>query len=179
MLGSVVASIVQLFFCHRITILKQGLAWRGLTILIVLVSLAQLVGGVVGGVRAHLSKEFGGAGNHVEDFYLWLVGGASADLLIAATLGFILLNAAKDRRNQEWTRNVLERLVRIIMETNLLTGVLDKVCTREPTHDSLVGMALISVILFIVFPNDVYRKNLFELPLGYPEQPTHSQPHPS
>lgn len=136
LIGSLTSFIIQLFFCYRIWALRNDF-WP-LCILIGSISTTQLYGGIAGGIRGHLNKDFSAAHAHIEDAYLWLIGNAVADFLIAVTMVFLLMKAR--RREYRFTNDVIMRLVRLIVETNSLTA----------------GIALFSVILFVVFPTSNY-----------------------
>lgn len=136
LMGSLTSFTIQIFFCYRIRVLRKEF-WP-LCILIGTISTTQLYGGISGGIRGYLNKDFSSRDLHVEDAFLWLIGNAVADFLIAVTMIFLLLKS----RTQEhkFTNDVISRLVRLIMETNSLTA----------------GVAVFSVILFVAFPNANY-----------------------
>jgi hypothetical protein len=136
MIGSITSFIVQIFFCYRIWALRRSF-WP-LCVLIAAISITQAFGGIAGGVRGYLNKTFLLAYVHIEDAYLWLIGNAVADLLIAVTMTVLLLKARK--RENRFTNDVIMRLVRLVMETNSLTA----------------GIAILSVILFVSFQDANY-----------------------
>jgi len=134
LMGSFIATLVQLFFCWRIFVIRRT-AWR-LALLIALVSLAQLAGGIGCGILVKIG------GNEVHDrlrtilVYFWLVGGALSDVLIAIAMSFLLLRASVVGSTRIATKNA----VRLIIETN--------------TVSSLV--ALSALLLFLCAPNTTY-----------------------
>ncbi|KAF8220699.1 hypothetical protein L208DRAFT_1332293, partial [Tricholoma matsutake] len=141
LIGSLTSFIIQLFFCYRIWALRNDF-WP-LCILIGSISTTQLYGGIAGGIRDAYVRYFlshQAALLHV--FQLWLIGNAVADFLIAVTMVFLLMKAR--RREYRFTNDVIMRLVRLIVETNSLTA----------------GIALFSVILFVVFPVCIFSHDV-------------------
>ncbi|KAJ7829039.1 hypothetical protein B0H13DRAFT_2116545 [Mycena leptocephala] len=135
-LGSVMALVVQVFFCYRIYIIKPAARW--FCIFISLISFLQAAGGLGGGISAYLSANEAHDHNRVIFVYLWLVGEAAADVLIAATMTYFLLNASHQQHKQ--TNDIVKRIVRLTVETNGLSTV----------------VAIISIILFYGTPNTTY-----------------------
>jgi len=136
LIGSLTSFTVQFFFCYRIWAIRRDI-WP-LCVLIAAISLTQLYGGIAGGVRGSLNKTFALSHLHIEDAYLWLIGNAAADLVIAVTMTILLMKAR--RREHRFTNDVILRIVRLVMETNSLTA----------------GIAIFSVILFVSFPSRPY-----------------------
>ncbi|KAG6810035.1 hypothetical protein H0H92_013625 [Tricholoma furcatifolium] len=138
MLGALVASIVQMFFCYRIWIMKKQGWILPVVVFISMVSLVALVGGLMAGIQVYRAGTDIKAQHYKTDLYLWLIGSAVADLLIALILVTILLMTRNS--DHPWTNSILMRLVRMIMETNLLTA----------------GMAILTVSLFFAYPEEQY-----------------------
>ncbi|KAM6501366.1 hypothetical protein JOM56_004380 [Amanita muscaria] len=145
LIGSLVAFIVQLFFCYRIWVLRMS--DRKLYIfmcgLIGLISVMQLVGGVAGSVIAYNGKTFQSISTSQPALVLeviWLFGEALADVLIAGTMTYLLLGSVHDSEKYVRYPTVANRIVRLIVQTNSLTA----------------GMAVIALVLRMAFPGKVY-----------------------
>ncbi|KAJ7640082.1 hypothetical protein DFH06DRAFT_630834 [Mycena polygramma] len=114
-MGSVIALAVQLFFCYRISVFRSSATW--LSYVIAVISLVQAAGGIGGGVKAFV------ASNEQHDqartilVYMWLVGDAVADILIAVTMTYLLTQASEPE-----TRDIVRGVVRLIVETNSFSG---------------------------------------------------------
>ncbi|KAJ7743913.1 hypothetical protein DFH07DRAFT_835129 [Mycena maculata] len=133
MMGSVIALIVQLFFCYRISVFRTNAAW--FTSIIALASLVQAAGGIGGGVKAYI------AANEKHDkvrtvlVYMWLVGDAVADILIAITMTHLLTKASEPQ-----TRHLVRGVVRLVIETNTFSA----------------SVAIIGLVLFAGLPSADY-----------------------
>ncbi|KAF8186049.1 hypothetical protein K438DRAFT_1973421 [Mycena galopus ATCC 62051] len=122
-----------LLFCYRISVFRSGaIWWSGL---IAMSSLVQAVGGVGGGVKAFI------ASNEQHDpvrtilVYMWLVGDAVADLLIAATMTYVLTQASESQ-----TRTIVRGVVRLVIETNTFSA----------------SVAIVGLVLFATMPTADY-----------------------
>ncbi|KAJ7184976.1 hypothetical protein C8R46DRAFT_1209169 [Mycena filopes] len=115
LMGSIIALVVQLFFCYRISVFRAGALWW--SVLIAVISLLQAVGGIGGGIIAFI------AANETHDqartvlVYLWLVGDAVADTMIAVTMTHLLSKAADPQ-----TKDIVNGIVRLIIETNMFSA---------------------------------------------------------
>jgi len=135
-MGSVIASIIQLFFCYRIWIIKKSAL--PLSIVIAVISIAQAIGGMGGGIKAYI------VANQVHDelrtilVYMWLIGDAVADVMIAGTMTVLLTQASgsKHRQTNDWVK----RIGRLIIETNALSA----------------SVAIVGLILFAGVPGTNY-----------------------
>jgi len=137
MMGSITAFVVQIFFCYRIWIINRAAWW--FSALVGFVSLVQAVAGFVGGVMAYVSTNTLEARHRQTSLvYLWLVGDAVADVMIASAMSFLLLRSRQKmfRTNDD----VIVRIVRMTVETNSLS----------------TAVAIISTILFAALPNKTY-----------------------
>ncbi|KAF8192883.1 hypothetical protein K438DRAFT_1969997 [Mycena galopus ATCC 62051] len=126
-LDSIIALIVQAFYCWRIYILRKGLV---IPLAVLLVSLTQFAAGIATGIKGHqlghLSLIFETAASET----VWLAGGAVADVAIAGVLSWTLLRKRKHSLPPNHT--IISRLIRHTVETNALTA----------------SVAVIAVILF-------------------------------
>ncbi|KAJ7480817.1 hypothetical protein FB451DRAFT_1238503, partial [Mycena latifolia] len=115
LMGSVIALVVQLFFCYRISVFRAGAAWW--SALIAVISLLQAAGGMGGGIKAFIAANE--QHDHVRTIlvYLWLVGDAVADLMIAGTMTYLLRQASEPQ-----TQDIVRGVVRLIIETNTFSA---------------------------------------------------------
>ncbi|KAF8897958.1 hypothetical protein CPB85DRAFT_192505 [Mucidula mucida] len=138
-MGSIIAFVVQLFFCYRIFVIRRSAWW--LCVLIALTALIQLVGGVAGGIRAQIFvNDISQGHSHGQTIlvYLWLVGDAVTDVVIASAMSFFLLHRRGRRPSQQI--DIVARIVRLTIETNVLSATI----------------AVISLILFAGIPDQAY-----------------------
>ncbi|KAI0065683.1 hypothetical protein BV25DRAFT_1821343 [Artomyces pyxidatus] len=135
-MSALIAFIIQTFFCYRIWVLKKSLWW--LCFIIIAVSLTQCVGGVAGGIRGHIYGRFSAAHRSIVLVYLWLIGDAVAEFMIAVTMTYLL---ARSRRNEHRLSNhILSRLMRQTVETNVVSA----------------SIAILSLVMFVSAPNNGY-----------------------
>ncbi|KAJ7910605.1 hypothetical protein B0H13DRAFT_2011578 [Mycena leptocephala] len=135
-MGSVMALVVQTFFCYRIYIIKREAL--PLSVFIFVVALLQAAGGVGGGISAYLSANEEHDHNRIIFVYLWLIGDVIADVFIAGAMTFLLLRASRQQHKQ--TNDIVKRIVQLTVETNTLSTL----------------VAIISLILFYGTPNTTY-----------------------
>ncbi|KAJ7172796.1 hypothetical protein C8R43DRAFT_1119639 [Mycena crocata] len=136
LMGSFTAMLVQIFFCYRIVALKNK-TWP-LALLVGVIALAQCAGGMGSGI---LSYMFGDEAEGKENLrtifvWLWLVGGAVADVLIAITMTCLLITAPSSRD----PRDCLKTTVRYVVETNIFAAV----------------VALVGLFLYVGAPDTLY-----------------------
>ncbi|KAG7447175.1 uncharacterized protein BT62DRAFT_65335 [Guyanagaster necrorhizus] len=113
-----IGGIVQLFYCYRISILSRS---RVLAASIGAISLAQFVAAVIEG---HLQYTYGlyskqSRQNSLVPCLVWLAGSALCDIIIATIQTYYLI---KIDASYKATRNMITRLVRITIETGVLTA---------------------------------------------------------
>ncbi|KAH9039084.1 hypothetical protein EDB85DRAFT_2141336 [Lactarius pseudohatsudake] len=115
-MGSMVALIVQFFFVYRIWVLSK----RSSCLVICLFSIVAAVGAIYGGVYTHVYKQFA-SGRMLKILALtWVSGNALADVLIAGSLLFYLVR--RRREGGHFSDHALSKLVRLTIETNVLTS---------------------------------------------------------
>ncbi|KAH9068061.1 hypothetical protein EDB83DRAFT_2674814 [Lactarius deliciosus] len=115
-MGSMVALIVQFYFVYRIWVLSK----RSSCLVICLFSIVAAVGGIYGGVYTHVYKQFA-SGRMLKILALtWVSGNALADVLIAGSLLFYLVR--RHREGGHFSDHALSRVVRLTIETNVLTS---------------------------------------------------------
>jgi hypothetical protein len=137
MLGSIVAFIVQIFFCHRIWKLRTNNWYIMMCAVIGAISVTQLVCGIVGAVKVHSDIHFSAITNNSVFAYMWFVGQAVSDVLIAATMTYLLLGSDAE----QWTSTtIVNRATRLMIQSNSLTA----------------GTAVASAIIFAALPGTNY-----------------------
>ncbi|KAJ7433137.1 hypothetical protein B0H11DRAFT_2377006 [Mycena galericulata] len=88
LLGALISTLVQLFFCYRIFVIKRS-AWP-ISVLISMISVVQFSGGLGGGIFA-LMEKYRVRGRLSTTFnYVWLVSGAAADIIIAVIMTYLV-----------------------------------------------------------------------------------------
>jgi hypothetical protein len=128
-----ISLIVQGFFCYRIWTLNKRMLW--LCVIIAILSVAQAIGAAWGGIK---SASLGRYAIVKPTIYLWLIGSAVVDILIAIAMTLLL---RRMRHNEgRFSSYVLPRVVRLTVETNSLTA----------------SVALVSFVLYVAFPNEIY-----------------------
>ncbi|KAI0063776.1 hypothetical protein BV25DRAFT_1899023 [Artomyces pyxidatus] len=137
-LSSIVSCIVQVFFCYRIWILKKSLLW--LCIIIGTISFIQMVGGMACRISVHVLGDIGKAHEKgvVAFAYLWLLGDAVADLMIAFTMSYFLIRTRQGPH--EYSSHILSRVLRLTVETNIVSSTI----------------AISSIVLYAAAPGKTY-----------------------
>ncbi|KAH9987443.1 hypothetical protein BJV74DRAFT_978757 [Russula compacta] len=128
-----ISLIVQGFYCYRIWTLNKRLLW--LCVIIAILSVAQAIATAWGGINAST------VGTYVvlkPCIYLWFITSALSDILIAVAMTSLLTKARECKG--AYSSYVLPRVVRLTVETNALTA----------------GVAIISFVVYIAFPNEIY-----------------------
>lgn len=136
MLGSLMALIVQSFFCYRIWVLSKS---NILPVFLWLLCFMSTAAAWFSGIRGHLHGSLSIAHQQINTRVLevWLIGSVIADTLIAFCLIYLLL---RSRGSYSKTNVVLQRLVRITMETNSLSA----------------SLAMLALILYFAAPGTSY-----------------------
>ncbi|KAJ7472882.1 hypothetical protein B0H11DRAFT_1344259 [Mycena galericulata] len=116
-LGPLISTLVQLFFCYRIFIIKRSV-WP-IPVLISMISMAQFAGGLGGGIFALIVQRRVRGPLSTILTYVWLVSGAAADIMIAVMMTYLLLSAAVHPS----TRDVIKDVVTLIIETNTFSAL--------------------------------------------------------
>ncbi|KAJ7160303.1 hypothetical protein C8R46DRAFT_1107703 [Mycena filopes] len=133
LLGSLVAALVQLFYCYRmVTIRKKVWPVAAFIGLLSIAEWAVVLAFVV----------LGWNGSRVADrprsiiFCFYFVAGAFTDILIAVIMTTLLVRASTIPQ----TRDIIKNIVRVIVETNTLTAI----------------VGLLAALLFLCIPNTLY-----------------------
>ncbi|KAI0043609.1 hypothetical protein FA95DRAFT_1563148, partial [Auriscalpium vulgare] len=131
LITSLVSFVVQTFYCYRIYVLKPTLCW--LSSLVASISLAQAISGIVGGIDGS-AVHFAQAHEFIAPAYLWLIGDAVADIMIAVIM--VSLLATFRIVEDSYTRRMVSRIMRLCVETNVASAT----------------VALLALILFVASP---------------------------
>ncbi|KAH9030971.1 hypothetical protein EDB84DRAFT_184460 [Lactarius hengduanensis] len=127
-----IAFMVQMYFCYRIWTLTRNV-W--LCSIITVTSIGAAIGAAWGGIVSIVDAKYAVSKPAI---YLWSTSSTVADILIATAMTLLL------RRTRAieglYSRFVLVRVVRVTIETNMLTA----------------SVAIASVVLYAAFPNQIY-----------------------
>ncbi|KAI0321918.1 hypothetical protein OF83DRAFT_1280079 [Amylostereum chailletii] len=115
----ITATLVQAFYAWRIYVLKK---WRVLPILVVMIALAQL--GSTLSIAAGIAtlQDIAGLLPYFPRTTIWLGGGALADILIAASMVYLLFSAKKNSHALKSSDRVINRLIQLSIETGIITA---------------------------------------------------------
>jgi hypothetical protein len=134
-IGSIVSFTVQLFFVYRIWVLGGRSSWP-LCLLICLCSTVDAVAAFYGGVNTQILKRFATGRALKIPALIWLGGNTLSDILITGSMLYHLGRRRRDA-NGHFSDRALSRIVRLTVETNLLT--------------TTVG--IVSFLMIAVFPD--------------------------
>ncbi|KAJ6513703.1 hypothetical protein C8R47DRAFT_1313819 [Mycena vitilis] len=132
-LDAVISLVVQAFYCWRIYLLRKTII---IPVIILLISLTQCAAGIVTGVQAHQLGYLSLISTEVVPQTMWLVGGALADVAIAAVLSWTLLSQRHTGAGSSQTHSMVSKIIRLVIETNALTA----------------SVAVLALILFLGVP---------------------------
>ncbi|KAJ7445556.1 hypothetical protein B0H11DRAFT_2087294 [Mycena galericulata] len=113
LLGSLIAMLVQIFFSLRIA----GMRTWPITVLVFFVAMLQCVGGMGTGILSYMEADAVHDTKRTVFVYLWLIGGAAVDLLIAVTMTILILKVPTV------PRDIVKTVVRLVVETNALSAI--------------------------------------------------------
>lgn len=142
-LDSLVAMLVQSYYCWRIYILS-GVRWW--PIALVTLTLVQAGAGIASGINATILNDFRLLLNNrvqVGSATVFLSVTAFVDIAIAATTVYLLLR--QSTRRLSGSSFIITKIVTLVVETNILTS----------------SFALIALVVFLSFP----ERNYFLCPL--------------
>ncbi|KAF9458912.1 hypothetical protein BDZ94DRAFT_1269418 [Collybia nuda] len=132
-MNSLMAYMVQLFYGWRLWVLSKS---RILVAVIVFIGGTQAIGGFVTGVLTAIDNRV--SAKEVPSLTIWLAGSVVVDIIIAIGMTYYLLKARKSARLTRRTDDVVLKIVRLTIETNTLSA----------------GVAIITLVTYIAFPND-------------------------
>ncbi|KAF8498152.1 hypothetical protein F5888DRAFT_225220 [Russula emetica] len=139
---SIVSAMVQFFYAYRVWILSNKKRW--LTTLICLFSTVNAVAAFTIGIHTQVRARFAtGDRSHQHMVIIWLSATVVSDILIASATVYFLTRRQKDT-NGFFQNNVLTNIVRLTMETNLLT----------------TSVGIVALLVLIIFPD----KNWYTCP---------------
>jgi len=120
LITGLVAALVQTAYAYRIYILSNRKVWMpGFIILLTLMQLGASFYCTIMAARAGLQSKFLPYFNAA---YVWLYGESAADVLITASLIY-LLQSVRDATSFKSTKSIANRLSILTFETNALTAV--------------------------------------------------------
>ncbi|KAF8145767.1 hypothetical protein K438DRAFT_1871411 [Mycena galopus ATCC 62051] len=133
MIGSVLAAIVQCFYCYRMWTLNRYTA--PICIIVILAAIAQVAAGIYGALLGHTFSDITATGRIAG----YIADGAAAfvDVLIAVSMTILLL---RSRTRYAKTDFIVKKIITLIVETNLLSSIL----------------ALLALILLAGLPGTLY-----------------------
>ncbi|KAJ8091684.1 hypothetical protein PM082_020919 [Marasmius tenuissimus] len=137
-LPGLVAFTVQIYFAYRIFLLSRS---KIVSIIIAVTALMEFIAAVTTGVMAKQNATFSGVAEDktmIPVVGVWLAGSAFCDILIAMSMTYVL---SKYDGSFAETRDRVNRIIRLTMETGSLTAVI----------------AVVDLILFVKFPAQDYH----------------------
>jgi len=118
-MGSVVASVGQIFFAYRIQTLAHS---KYVPVLILIVSVVQLGAGIWTGVNICIARKFSLLQSHnVVATAFWLAGTSLCDLIIVFSTVYYLMKAWQP--NFKRTRSDISRIIMLTVETGALCAL--------------------------------------------------------
>jgi len=133
-IGSIVGLSVQFYFAYRIWLLGNKENWW-LSGVICVVSTVDATAAFGGGIYAHVQKHFA-SGHWLKILATtWLVGNTVSDMLIASAMMYHLVRLKK--RDGSFSSHALVSIVRLTIETNLLT----------------TSVSIVAMVMVILYPN--------------------------
>ncbi|KAI0261387.1 hypothetical protein BC834DRAFT_972791 [Gloeopeniophorella convolvens] len=136
-IASFVSFVIQSFFAYRIWVLEKSLWW--LIVAIEGISASQAIAGIVGGVKGHIYGHFSKSHRAIAYVYVWLIGDAVADVLIAVSMTYLLLRSRK-QEYQFSSNSILAKIVRLTIETNAASAT----------------VAIVALVMFVGWPHHNY-----------------------
>ncbi|KAH9066146.1 hypothetical protein EDB87DRAFT_1589120 [Lactarius vividus] len=125
-----ISFIVQGYFCYRIWLLNKRSLW--ICLIIAVSAVTQVVGAIWLGTTSLIAGKYVVSKTGV---YLWSIPSALADILIAVAMTLLLRVASSN-----FSSFVLLRVVRLTIETNMLTA----------------SLAITILVLYAAFPDELY-----------------------
>ncbi|KAH9007604.1 hypothetical protein EDB83DRAFT_703908 [Lactarius deliciosus] len=128
--GTIISFIVQGYFCYRIWVLNGQTSW--ICWIIAVAAVTQSAAALWTAIKPFLVEK---SATLKTAIYIWAISSALADILIAVAMTLLLRRASSS-----FSSFVLIRVVRLTIETNILTATL----------------AIAILVLYVTFPNEVY-----------------------
>ncbi|XP_006459751.1 hypothetical protein AGABI2DRAFT_177567, partial [Agaricus bisporus var. bisporus H97] len=117
--SSLIATVAQLFYAHRIYILSRK---KAVTVIVILLALTQLSFGLTSAAYFHTNATLANAISSLLGAVLWGAAGMTCDLVIAVYMSWFLTIQMK--RSSRTTQVLLTRIKRRLLETGLLTAAM-------------------------------------------------------
>ncbi|EGN94749.1 hypothetical protein SERLA73DRAFT_187806 [Serpula lacrymans var. lacrymans S7.3] len=130
-LTGIISMVVQLFFSWRVWILARKYL---IPCTIAFIALTQGCAGVASGIQLRELPNFLALSTLSPAVSVWHAGSATADILIAVSMTYLLL---KRKSTHDGTNYVVLRLIQLTVETGSITAV----------------ASILDLVLFLVFPN--------------------------
>jgi len=125
-IGSIVSLTVQFFFAYRLWVLGNREYWW-LSALICVVSSVDATAAFAGGIYEHVQRDFA-SGRWLKILAMtWLIGNTVSDTLIASAMLYHLVKLKK--RDGRFSSHALVSIVRLTIESNILTTIVSFVAT--------------------------------------------------
>ncbi|EIM88946.1 uncharacterized protein STEHIDRAFT_154653 [Stereum hirsutum FP-91666 SS1] len=148
--SGITATFAQAFFAWRILVLSQAQKrWIALVVFIAALSITQMLGGIIAGAvlaRLHDNPLLQSEKSRQIFANLWLGGSAACDIIIAASLIYLLWAARQGSRDagvvSQRSDAVLTRLINMTAETGAITALFQT----------------LDLILFLAFPTLNYHE---------------------
>uniref|UniRef100_A0A0W0F0J5 DUF6534 domain-containing protein n=1 Tax=Moniliophthora roreri TaxID=221103 RepID=A0A0W0F0J5_MONRR len=138
-LSGIVSVLAQLFYAHRIMSFSRSVAGRIVAGVIAIIALLQCSAAIAGGVQA---RNVGKLSEVPEKTYVatsvWLAGAAVCDIMISASMTWLLANSGTFFKE---TKDIIARLIRLTIETGFITAL----------------FAVLDLTLFLAFPRYTYH----------------------
>jgi len=136
LMGSIIALVVQFFFCYRIFLIKRSAWW--LCCIIAAISVMQAVAGIMGGIMGFHTQSISQANQAKIEVNIWLIGEVVADVSIATIMSIFLLRSSNHFHHH--THQMVRKIVTLVVETNSLSAFI----------------AMLGVILYSALPTSTY-----------------------
>lgn len=128
-LGGIISAIVQATFAWRLWLLTRS---RILVGAVVLLTITQVSGAVVGGLRLRISSTAEDQIDSIVPLSIWLLGSAVVDVVIAISMTVLLSHSkangqafkANLHANSSFSEPVVNRLILFVIETGSLTATI-------------------------------------------------------
>ncbi|KAF8589652.1 hypothetical protein K439DRAFT_326265 [Ramaria rubella] len=155
----IISCTVHFFFAWRIWVLARSYLIVGT---IILLSLAQGSAGIASGIQLRRLQSFVEVGTLFPAVSVWHGGSALVDIIIAVAMTYLL---TRDRNALKDTNDFISRLVRLTVETGILTAtvstvdlVLFNVYKRNNLH---MGPAIVLAKLYTNTMMAIFNNRLF------------------
>ncbi|KAJ7623849.1 hypothetical protein DFH06DRAFT_1305270 [Mycena polygramma] len=143
-MAGLVSAQVQVFFAWRIYVLggERSRFVLGICVLVIALALLQSLPSIISGIKyANTSSKLGEIPALILSVKIWLFGSAVCDVIITATMIF-LLNQYRKMTSWKKTDSILTKLIFHTVQTGAVTSI----------------AAIVEVVLFLVYPQFFYHE---------------------